>query len=342
MKNIEFQPNLLKVVTGMYRKFKNSRNGKYIVCKLPDEFGVLSSTYTDLPVSDNGYGKIWNAKLTNLPIDIPANILLYRDIVVGIELIPTGAESIMIPEYMNDNHTALLQHAAQLECEGIKVYSDLNGIYWEAVELNHNNDLTEDGALKSIAMSCIFYNDFNGTPETALTPKVKYAICYETPKSLGYSKVTRAVTAPIFKNPIGNKQSDSSDFAIDAISKSYRINLNFMISKSLVLQKFVDYEELDRVFGIFDIVDRLGVDSLPKLPKSTKAKYPIGLSVKNCIIWLLGLQTRYGNDSMENLEIIRASLKFLLQKSLTKEGHSEAKNLYNEGFNAASISLKSA
>ena len=359
--NIHFHHSDLSIREVMYSRCTNKKGKRCVVVRLPyGTQGKWRTTYTSLPIAESGMSKIWSKSGPgSIPMDFPANILIYKGIVVGIEIKPFdhALEIMEFQERMHENVRLLENHVTALRLKGFEVFSDLNGVYWKAKE-SENTMLTSDGTLQGVKMGCIAYNDFNATPETAITPKEKYAIQYQHPTR----KELTAITTPIFSSAIGlgskyeTKKSDTETdidlndpmsqdegkYPIDMITKNFRINLRFMIRTTLKLNKFVDTEELDKVFGIYETVLALGVVSLPKLPQATQDKYPIRLSVKDCIIWLLGLQTRYADESIQNLEIIRTSIKFLLTKSLTKEGQADPKNLFNEGYNANSLkNLKS-
>jgi hypothetical protein len=329
--NIIFNPTELEIYTDIkYKKYKNTYKGRFVQVRRKKENGKWGE-YEYLPISSNGINKIWNVQGNTMPIDVPAHLLVYKGIVVGIELVRED-DPLSLNTNMKSNIKLLFNFVNSDQMKDKIIYSDLNGIFWESNDALVETFLTKDRTLRGVPMSTLFYNEMHKSVQSALTPRSRYAIRYV------YENI-EAISTPIFSSRIGKGKVNSEDYVLDLISKKYRVNLNFMIKTSIKLEKFVDYEELDRMFGIYETVVRLGVESLPKLPKATKEKYPIKLSVKDCVIWLLGLQTRYSHQSIENLEVIRSAIKFLLTKCLTKEGHNDSKNLYNEGFNEDNIPL---
>lgn len=312
----------------LFKQIKRSNRNRTVLFKRE----LTDLEYNVLPIATNA---VRNAVI--LDVEVPVNLLVYKGVVVSIEFkhFDTSAESLLLVEKMPEHLEYLYQFFQTEEMLDKEVYADLNGIYWKGEIVNEDSQLTKDGALYGVPMSMIYFKDIHNSIESALTPRLRYAIKYELDGLF-------AITTPIFKDKIGNsvkgvQTDDGENLILDRISENHRINLNYLIVTAKKLTKFVDYEEVDRMFQIAEIVISLGVESLPKIPKATKYKYPIPLSVKDCIIWLLGLQTRYGTEDIKNLEVIRQSIKFLLSKGLTEATHSDIKNLLMEGCKVTDI-----
>jgi hypothetical protein len=185
--------------------------------------------------------------------------------------------------------------------------------------LDSATNLTMDGKFKGINVSCIKFMhlmDIN-LIDTTHTRSIVAVISENNHVVL---------TPPIWKNIYDNRSSSMTSIEVDnelsaekgrfdSIAELYDVNLEFALNAGRTVGAIFGNEHIQPI-RLPELMISLGTVNLPKVPKSIRETFGVGLPFLHAFAWIAGLMAKC--DSMENYMAMRGLMKHLMQKGMYK------------------------
>jgi len=152
-------------------------------------------------------------------------------------------------------------------------------------------------------------------------------------------KVT--ISPPIWKSmgTIGDKKVDHLDeddamtlgiqeYQFDKVDKLLAVNLNFALNAATVITDHFGYESIEPL-RLDDLMIQLKTVNLPRLDRSIKNTYDIGLKFTHAIAWVIGLSDR--EMPLESYAATRSILRYLTSRGIVHRTALNKDNVFLKG-----------
>lgn len=125
------------------------------------------------------------------------------------------------------------------------------------------------------------------------------------------------LTPPIWKNVLDIRASDNnvkeSNYRFDLIDQHFHVNLEFALNAGRTIGEIFGYDHIGPL-NLDDLMIHLNTVNLPKVPKSTRSTFGIGMSFTHAFAWVAGKLSK--TTSMHDFARVRSLLKMLCQTGI--------------------------
>lgn len=127
------------------------------------------------------------------------------------------------------------------------------------------------------------------------------------------------LTPPIWKNVLdirkqsGEKESDTVSYRFDMINTEFHVNLEFGLNAGRTIGSVFGYNQISPLM-LDELMIHLRTVNLPKVPKSTRATFGIGLNFLEAFAWVAGKTAQCEN--MSDFSKMRGLMKQLCTKGI--------------------------
>ncbi len=279
-------------------------------------------------------------------------VTFYDDHAVALERHPLGNMGEEITEglfgkkhWVSDSETNLDRYVMPLTLNG-DWYTDGTFIYTIPPNAKAKAEhLSSDGRFRSIQVSALKMANINDSSK--LSPDQRTCLQYVSPNG------HEAMTSPIWKTlgKIGSKQieraegddddmeavEDAPDHQFDRVDQYLSVNLGFALKAGKEVSELFGYDSIEPL-RLDDLMVQLRTVNLPKINKSVKQTFDIGLPFTHAVAWLIGMTNR--TNTLESYVVLRSLLKYLTTKGVYRKGAFDPTAVYKQGMSADNVVTK--
>ncbi len=340
---IEFDINKFRVENVHLKYVTKSRGGNMSVLDTSNKSDKETFVRRSLPAHVADVFQRHH-KMNRFLKPILAAVCYYEDTVVALQLHPMGNignESIKTPlgiqrwvsniEHNIENKITEVTSTGKWFIDGSVIYKFTN---------KGNIDLTKDGCFQALEVETYRLTDLS---QAKIDMSIRTCISYTT----GNGKIS--ISPPIWKSmgTIGDKKVDhlSDDEAMclgiskhqfDKVDKLLAVNLNFALHAATVITDHFGYESIEPL-RLDDLMVALKTVNLPRLNRSIKGTYDIGMKFTHAVAWVLGFIEK--DMPLESYAATRSMLRYLTSRGIIHRTALNKTNVFVKGKNMDSVPL---
>ena len=195
--------------------------------------------------------------------------------------------------------------------------------------------MSQNGAFRSIEVSAISLNKIHDREK--IEPAERTCLAFVS------STGQYALTPPIWKqlDDVGGTVLNRSDadeeervFPFDAIDEHLEVNLSFALKAGSEIGQLFGHEAIEPL-QLPDLMIELRTVNLPKISRSVKSTYDVGMSFTHAMAWLIGLSNR--TDTLASYVVLRSLLKYLTSKGIFRKNMFNENAVFKNGYDIESI-----
>lgn len=122
----------------------------------------------------------------------------------------------------------------------------------------------------------------------------------------------------------------------DKVDRLLAVNLNFALRASSVLIDHFGYESIEPL-RLDDLMVKLRTVNLPKLDKSIKTTYDIGMKFTHAIAWIVGLGDK--GTTLESYGAVRSILRYLTSRGIVHKSALAKDNVFQKNMDMTAVPL---
>ncbi len=273
-----------------------------------------------------------------------AAVCYYENTVVALQLHPLGnlgkekVETLFGSKLWISNIEHNIKNKLADKTKVGKWFIDGSVIYRYTNENNVN--LTKDGNFQALEVDTYRLTELS---QAKIGKSIRTCISYTT----GNGKTS--ISPPIWRTlgTIGNKKVDHlaedeamtlsvSEHQFDKVDKLLAVNLNFALHAATVITDHFGYESIEPL-RLDDLMVALKTVNLPRLNRSIKGTYDIGMKFTHAVAWVLGFIEK--DMPLESYAATRSMLRYLTSRGIIHRTALSKKNVFLKGKNMETVPL---
>lgn len=248
-------------------------------------------------------------KLSSFIVPAPAVIVWFGDMIVHIEKRPDTRDDEWKPlsQINFERYIVPATKHGDWFTDGTYIY-EMPADIESRVEFG--TPLTMDEMFRAINVETYKFADLAST--TAIEEPVERSVVAVVTMA---GEVT--LTPPIWKNILDIRATDNdvadNDRRFDLIDQHFHVNLEFALSAGRTIGEVFGYDEIGPL-NLDDLMIHLNTVNLPKVPKSTRSTYGIGMPFTHAFAWVAGKLSR--TTTMHDYARVRSLMKMLCKTGI--------------------------
>ncbi len=202
-------------------------------------------------------------------------------------------------------------------------------------------DLTKDRKFQSLPVEAYRLTDFS---KVKVDKSVRACISYTTEDG----DIT--ISPPVWKSmgSIGNRKVDHLEdeddglgigmyeHQFDKVDSLLAVNLNFALNAATVITDHFGYESIEPL-RLDNLMIALKTVNLPKIDRSIKNTYDIGLKFTHAIAWVIGLSDK--DMPLESYAATRSILRYLTSRGIVHRSALNKDSVFHKNMDMESVPL---